>query len=208
MVITYLGKQFFKITQGELTLAVNPISKDSKTSSNARFGADVVFVSVNHADYNGVSQMTYGEREPFVINGPGDYEVKDIFIKGVMSNASLDGKKYINTIYTLSLDGINMVFLGALSDANLSKDAMEAIESPDIIFTPIGGKDSLDAKTSARLIASLEPKLVIPMNYDEASLRNFLKEMGEEEAEVTEKLTLKKKDLEGKEGAVLVIKAS
>ena len=46
------------------------------------------------------------------------------------------------------------------------------------------------------------------MNYDEASLRNFLKEMGEEEAEVTEKLTLKKKDLEGKEGAVLVIKAS
>src|SRR3989344_4165413 len=131
------------------------------------------------SDYNGVSQMTYGEREPFVINGPGDYEVKDIFIKGVMSNASLDGKKYINTIYTLSLDGINMVFLGALSDANLSKDAMEAIESPDIIFTPIGGKDSLDAKTSARLIASLEPKLVIPMNYDEASLRNFLKEMGE-----------------------------
>jgi hypothetical protein len=33
MIITYLGKQFFKIGQGDLTVVFNPISKDSKLSS-------------------------------------------------------------------------------------------------------------------------------------------------------------------------------
>ena len=54
-----------------------------------------------------------------------DLEVKEIFIKGAISNASLGGKKYINTIYSLTVDGINIVFLGALGDANLSKETRE-----------------------------------------------------------------------------------
>ena len=44
------------------------------------------------------------------------------------------------------------------------------------------------------------------MDYDGASLKAFLKETGEEKAEVVEKLTLKQKDLEGKEGEVIVLK--
>jgi hypothetical protein len=45
------------------------------------------------------------------------------------------------------------------------------------------------------------------MDYDDASLKAFLKEIGEEKAEVVDKLTLKRKDLEGKEGEVIVLKA-
>ena len=44
------------------------------------------------------------------------------------------------------------------------------------------------------------------MDYDDSSLKTFLKETGEEKAEVVEKLTLKQKDLEGKEGEVIVLK--
>src|SRR4051812_19513348 len=100
MIITYNGCEFFKIAQGELVLAMNPVSKDSKTGINARFGADIAFQSVNHPDYNGIEQLSYGEREPFIVKGPGDHEVKEIFIKGVPSEANLGGKKYVNTIYT------------------------------------------------------------------------------------------------------------
>ncbi len=64
----------------------------------------------------------------------------------------------------------------------------------------------MDAKASAKLVASLEPKMVIPMDYDEVSLKAFLKETGEEKAEVVDKLTLKQKDLENKEGEVVVMK--
>ena len=214
MIITYFGKQFFKIQQGETVLSFNPVSKSSKTGISAHFGADVALVTTNHPDYNGLEQLSHGERSPFPITGPGDYEVKEIFIKGVQSNASIAGpakdgvnKKYINTIYIFSLDNINIVFVGALGDGELSREAREAVNSPDILFVPIGGKDVLDAKAAAKFASSLEPKMIIPMDYDPASLKAFLKETGEEKAEVVEKLTLKSKDLDGKEGTVIVLSA-
>lgn len=210
MIITYFGKEFFKIGQGEMVLAFNPISKQSKSSESgmgAKFGADIALITTNHPDYNGLEQLSHGDRTPFAITGPGDYEIKEIFIKGVMSNAVLSGKKHINTIYSLSVDNISIVFLGALSEIELSKEPREAIDSPDILFIPIGGGGVLDAKTAAKFASSLEPKLVIPMDYDNATLKAFLKEMGEEKAEVVDKLTLKRKDLEGKEGEVIVLQA-
>lgn len=206
MIITYFGKQFFKIQQGEMVVAFNPVNKSSKTGIVAKFGADVAFVTTNHPDYNGVEQLSHGERVPFLINGPGDYEVKEIFVKGSISNGELSGKKYINTIYSLAIDSINIVFLGALSDENLSKETREAIGDPDILFVPIGGSGLLDAKSAAKLASALEPKMVIPMDYDSSSLKVFLKEMGDEKAEVVDKLTLKRKDLDGKEGDVVVLK--
>jgi len=173
----------------------------------AHFGADIALVTTNHPDYNGLEQLSHGERTPFSITGPGDYEVKEIFIKGVLSNAEIGGKKYVNTIYIFSVDNINIVFLGALSDVEFSKEAREAINNPDILFVPIGG-GTLDAKSAAKLASSLEPKMIIPMDYDNLSLKAFLKESGEEKANVVEKLTLKLKDLEGKEGEVVVLKSS
>jgi L-ascorbate metabolism protein UlaG (beta-lactamase superfamily) len=193
--------------QGEMVLAFNPVSKTSKTGISAHFGSDIAFITINHPDYNGIEQLSHGEREPFAVTSPGDYEVKDIFIKGVMSNAEIGGKKYINTIYALSVDNINIVFLGALSDSELSKEAWEAIDGPDVLFIPVGDKGLLDAKQSAKLASSLEPKMIIPMDYDNSSLKAFLKEIGEEKAEVIEKLTLKRKDLENKEGEVVVLKS-
>ena len=212
MIITYFGKQFFKITQGDMAIAFNPVSKNSKTGISAKFGADIGLVTTNHPDYNGIDQISHGDRVPFIISGPGDYEVKEIFVKGVMSEANIGGKKYINSIYCLTVDGIDIVFLGALSNIDLSKEAREAIEEPDILFIPVDGKNakengSLDIKDSAKLASSLEPKMIIPMDYDEVSLKAFLKEIGEEKAEVVDKLTLKRKDLEGKEGEVVVLKA-
>jgi hypothetical protein len=58
---------------------------------------------------------------------------------------------------------------------------------------------------AAKLASSLEPKLIIPMDYDDKTLKVFLKEIGEEKAEVVEKLTLKRKDLDNKEGEVLIL---
>jgi hypothetical protein len=207
MIITYYGKEFFKIAQGETVLAMNPVSKSSKTGINTRFGADLAFVTVNHPDYNGTEQLSYAERVPFVISGPGDYEIKEIFIKGVMSEAEMDGKKYVNTIYVFTLDNINIAFLGALSNGELPKESLEAISTPDILFVPVGGKGTLDAKAAAKLASSMEPKLIIPMDYDHTSLQAFLKEIGEG-AEEVDKLTIKRKDLDNKEGEVVVLKTS
>src|SRR6185436_11664938 len=128
------------------------------------FGADIALSSLNHPDYNGIDQLSHGETVPFAITGPGDYEVRDIFIKGIMSEIEVKGKKHINTIYTLSVDGISICFLGA-ENSKLSNEAIEAIDEPDILFLPIGGDGVYGAAEAYKMAVSLSPKIIIPMDY-------------------------------------------
>lgn len=204
MIITYLGKQFFKISQGNLVVAFNPISKDSKFSVS-KFGSDIALSTVNHPDYNGFDMVSHGENIPFEIKGPGDYEIKDIFIKGIMTETNLEGKKYINTIYSLSIENISLCFLGAVSDEKLNSAVRGQIESPDILFVPIGNNDLLDPIKAYKLAVTLEPKIIIPMDYDEKTLKAFLKEGGQEKVEPVDKLTIKAKELMGREGEIVVL---
>lgn len=206
MIITYLGKQFFKISQGDLVLAFNPINKDSKSSVKpSKFGSAIALSTTNHPDFNGFDMVAHGETVPFEVKGPGDYEIKDIFIKGIMTETNLDGKKYINTIYTLSIDNISICFLGCVSDSKLNADVRGQIDSPDILFVPIGNEELLTSSESYKLAVSLEPKIIIPMDYDDKSLKAFLKEAGQEKVAIIDKLTIKAKDLAGREGEVVVL---
>ncbi len=205
MIITYLGVEFFKVQFGDTTLAFNPISKDSK-AKNTRFSSDIALVSLNDKDMNGAENLSYNGKDPFVISGPGEYEVKDVFIKGFASKSNYGGEK-INTIYSVTLENMNICFLGALSDINLSSEVKEALGDVDILFLPIGGGDILNATQAEKLSVEIEPKIIIPMHYDDASLKKYLKESGEEKVEAIEKLTLKRKDLDGKEGEVVILKS-
>ncbi len=210
MIITHLGLESFKVQFGDITLAFNPISKDSKLKST-RYSADVALSTLNHLDMNGVENMAYSDREPFVVKGPGEYEVKDVFIKGFGGKTTYGSKEMVNTIYYVRLEGMNILFLGAQGDKDLPHDAKEAIEEVDILFVPVGGDGVLDPDEAAKLATNLEPKIIIPMHYDlpgaKTALSTFLKEYGEEKVSPVEKLTLKKKDLEGKDGEVIVLKA-
>jgi hypothetical protein len=211
MVITYHGGEFVKVSFGDTTLAINPISKESKLKLT-RFGADIAIISLNDKDFNGVEQVTHGDKEPFVISGPGEYEVKKVFVKGLQSVSEYGGSERINTIYSIMLEGINLVFLGALSSKKLNTDVKEALGNIDVLFLPIGGEGALETSDAHALAVSLEPKIVIPMHYGEiehdgksVALAKFLKEDGAENGKPIDKLTIKKKDLEGKEGEIIVL---
>lgn len=207
MVITYHGKQFFKLQLGDIVFACNPISKDAKIASGkvTKFGADVCLVTTNLPEYNGVEQVRFGEKDPFIIRGPGEYEVKGIFIRGILSDIEIKGERMINTIYTLTLDNIKIAFLGCLT-SELSADAKEAIDSVDILFVPLSGTyELLSPQKAQSLVVSLEPKIVIPMDYDEKSLPLFFKESGKTSVEAIEKLTIKKKDVDGKDEEIVIL---
>jgi L-ascorbate metabolism protein UlaG (beta-lactamase superfamily) len=210
MIITHHGADFFKVSFGDTTIAVNPISKDSKLKST-KFGSDITLVSLNSPEHNGVEQTSRGEKESFVIQGPGEYEVQGVFIKGFLSNSVYGGKEHINTIYTVALEGINLGFLGALSDEKLSAEAKEGLEGIDILFVPIGGDGVLDPAVAHKIAMQFEPKIIIPSHFidvgEKDSLKKFLKESGDESVKPIDKLTIKKKDVEGKEGEVVVLEA-
>ncbi len=212
MVITHHGGQCFKVTFGDLTLVFDPIAKGA-TLPSVRFGADIALVSRNHPDMNGIEEVTYGDKAPFAITGPGEYERGGITIQGFLTKSKYGLKKgeesAINTVYAVRLEDMTLVHLGALSEKELPKDAGEGIDEIDILFVPVGGNGVLSASEAHALAVSLEPKIIVPMHWNgmgvPKSLEAFLKEEGGG-AETVEKLTIKKKDVATKDGAIIVIK--
>ena len=201
MIITYYGRQHFKLQVGDTTFALNPVSKEG-TGKVAKYGSDVCLITTNHPDYNGEEQVTLGSKIPVVIRSSGEYEVAGIFIKGFATEVELtDGKKknkYQNTSYSFTFDGIRVTFLGALHQM-LLPEHKEIIDETDILFVPVGGEDTtLNPYDAHKISVTLEPKLIIPMDYDEKTLPIFMKEAGSEKVIPIEKLTIKKKDIENK----------
>ena len=204
MVITYHGGQFFKVSFGDTTLAFDPISKSSKLPV-VKFGADIAFVSLNHPNFNGVEQVAHGTKDPFIVQGPGEYEFGNVTARGYGVKTIYDKVDRYNTIYQVRLEEINMVFLGALSSAEIDPKILGEFGDIDILFVPIGGGDVLDVPAASKLAVKLEAKIIIPMHYDAAACSAFLKEIGATDQKPLDKLTLKKKDLLEIEGGVVRI---
>jgi len=208
MIITAHGAESIKVSHGDLTLAFNPISKESKLKSTS-YGADVAFVSAWHPDMNGVEAVTRNGKEPFVVKGPGEYEVSGLFVKGFASTTTYDETEVINTMYVFTLDDIRVAYLGALGVTDLSAEAKEELGTADVFLVPIGGDGVLDYKEAYDISVKREAKIIIPIHHDgvgdKDSLKNFLKEAGQEGAKSVDKLTIKKKDIVEKQGEVIVI---
>jgi len=222
MVITHHGGQCFKVTFGDLTLVFDPIAKNASLPA-VRFGADIALVSRNHPDMNGVEEVTYGDKVPFAITGPGEYERQGITVQGFLSKSKYPSSakaaegaaaSYVNTIYSVELEDMTLVHLGALADTELSPEARESIDEIDVLFVPVGGNGVLTSAKAHEMAVALEPKIIIPMHWSlpaqaggigaPEALDAFLKEAGNG-SKKDEKLTLKKKDLAGLEGSILVL---
>jgi L-ascorbate metabolism protein UlaG (beta-lactamase superfamily) len=133
--------------------------------------------------------------------------VQGIFIKGIMTDTIIDGKKFINTIYSLSIEGITLCVLGPIADANLSSAVRGQIDTPDIVFIPIGGAGTISPAEAYKLATTLDAKVIIPMDFDEKLLKAFLKEGGQDNTKPEEKLTIKAKELAGREGEIIVLQS-
>lgn len=206
MVITHHGGQCFKVSFGDTTLAFDPIAKKSKLSP-VKFGADVALISMQYPDFNGAEQVAFGNKEPFVIDGPGEYEVGDVTVRGYGVKTTFAKEERYNTIYQVKLEGMNLVFLGALGEPEIDAKILGEFGDVDILFVPIGGGDVLEVPQAAKLATKLEAKCVIPMHYDDAALKAFLKEEGSEKQKPVEKLTIKQRDVAAMTGGVVVLEA-
>jgi len=206
MVITYHGAECFKVTSGDTTIVFNPISKKSKLSG-PKFGSDVAFITLNHPDFNGGKEMEYGSKKPFIVDGPGEYEIGDVTAMGHGVRVTYENVERYNTIYQVKLEGINIVFLGALADEKISPEILGEFGDIDILFIPIGADDVLDVPQASKLATKLEAKCIIPMHYDDKALKAFLKEEGVNNGKTVEKFTVRKKDLSEMESEIVVLKA-
>lgn len=190
-------------------MAFDPPSKKSGFKA-PRFQADVVFISHDHDKHNGFENIAGKEKEgePFLINTPGEYEIKGMTVRGLGTfHDSVQGKKHgFNTAYVFSLENLSICHLGDFGEKELRPGIQEFLGGVDILFVPIGGVEVLEPENAAKIINQIEPKIIIPMHYDKKKLSAFLKEMGQEKVKAVEKLSFKKKDISDKKGEVVVFK--
>jgi len=198
MVINWYGQSCFKIIANALTIVTDPFAKNIGLRPPA-FAADIVCVSHQHEDHNNISAIG---GEPFVVDGPGEYEIKGISILGVESfhDQKQGQERGLNTIYLIESEEIRLCHLGDFGQEKLSDEQLEALGGVDILFVPVGGKTTIDSSTAAALVNQLEPKLVVPMHYKLPDLKveldsadKFLKELGAPSKELVDKITVKKK---------------
>lgn len=94
MIITYHGIECFRAQFGDTNIVFNPISKKSSFKP-ARIGGDIVLSTTNQAEFNGFESAQNGGN-PFFISGPGEYEVKEVIIKGFLSSSNYGGGELTN----------------------------------------------------------------------------------------------------------------
>ena len=199
MDITWLGHSCFRIKGKEVTVITDPCHPSLGYSLN-KLQADIVTLSHPHPGHC-YTQAVTGEFK--VIKGPGEYELKGVFITGIATwHDDAKGEKLgKNTVYVLEMDGITLCHLGDLGHLPAS-ELIEDMGDIDVLFLPVGGVSTIGGSTAAEVVRRLTPKVVIPMHYKTAALAKelepadkFLKEVGVKEQVSQPKLSVNRSTL-------------
>lgn len=215
MIINWFGQSCFKIQGQDSTLITDPFD-NSFGLKIPRLTADIVTVSHDDNEANNIEAVKgMGENQPFVINNPGEYEIKNIFVYGIPTHHGEQGgkEKSLTNLYLIEIDQIKIAHLGNL-DHVLSNGEVERLEGADILMIPVGGNTTLSAKQATELISQLEPRIVIPMYYQIPGLKSknkidgissFCKEFGVCPTEEINKFKVTKKDLPQEDLKVIIM---
>jgi L-ascorbate metabolism protein UlaG (beta-lactamase superfamily) len=122
--------------------------------------------------------------DAFVLDGPGEYEIRDVLLTGVRTwrDEKRGEERGRQTSFVVELDGLHTIHLGDIGHL-LTEEKLGDIGSVDIACVPIGG--ALSATKAAELVAQLDPKMVVamPVCEDEAdcadAISKFFHEMGD-----------------------------
>ena len=199
MVLTWFGHSCFRLEEKELSLLIDPFSKEIGLRP-PKIKDQVVLITHHHPDHDSIEGLP---ADSLVIDGPGEYEAHGAYIHGITSyhDAVNGAERGLNTIYLIKLGGISLCHLGDLGQEQLTDEQLDLIGSPDVLLVPVGGKYTIDYKVAVAVVGKIEPKIIIPMHYRLPDLKieldsadKFLKEIGLTPEKV-DKLKLSEKTL-------------
>jgi L-ascorbate metabolism protein UlaG (beta-lactamase superfamily) len=188
MEITYLGHSCFKLKNKEgMTIILDPFKSESIGQPFAKEVADIVTVSHNHDDHNGLESITgpVTRTSTFVIDKEGEYEIGGVEITATrMYHDKVEGaERGKNIIVNIRIDGMNVLHLGDLGH-KLTEVQIEKIGDVDVLMAGVGGKTALEIDEVIDLVKEVQPSYVIPMHFkvpgmpaawsDKHSLEDFL----------------------------------
>jgi len=216
--ISWAGQSCFQISvsngkEHSADIVIDPFDEKSGLKVPS-LSADILLITHDHHDHNNEKAVKpTGQGSPFLISGPGEYEVKGVFIQGISAfHDDKDGKERgINTIYVFEAEDMKFCHMGDFGQKQLTDEQLEKIEAIDVLMIPVGGTYTINSSEAQKIIQQIEPKIVIPMHYalpkldvELEGVDKFLKAMGKDKIAPIDKLTVKSSTLP-KEGAMEVV---
>jgi L-ascorbate metabolism protein UlaG (beta-lactamase superfamily) len=207
MDITWYGHSCFRLHAAQGVVVTDPYQR-APGLTPPRLRADLVTVSHDHAGHNNLEAV---KGEPFVIAGPGEYEVRGIFVIGVQTahDSREGGQLGHSTAYCIRLDDLTVCHLGDLGHRP-TQAQVEALGAVDVLLVPVGGGHTIGPGLAAEVVNLIDPALVIPMHFRSAGradlepAEKFLKEMGSAHPEVLDVLRLSPNRLASEPQVVLL----
>ena len=151
---------------------------------------------------DGLTVLPTSIENAFVLDGPGEYEVKNVLLTGVRTyrDDARGAEKGRNVAFVVELDGVHTIHLGDVGHL-LTEEKLGDIGHIDVACVPIGG--ALCATRASELIAQLSPKIVVPMptcddeGDCEEAIAKFFHEMGGTPGPAQPKLAITASSLPG-----------
>jgi L-ascorbate metabolism protein UlaG (beta-lactamase superfamily) len=174
MRIQWLGQSAFRLATDDATVVIDPFGDVGVLAARGlKFEyppiegvrADLVLVTHEHADHNGVEAIEGG---PVVLRSTaGRFEspIGEVVVVASDHGAVAAAQRGPNTIVAFELDGVRVAHFGDFGQPGLRDEQAQALGAVDLLFMPIGGGPTLDAEQAAELIERLGPRWVVPMHY-------------------------------------------
>ena len=201
MHLSWLGQTAFKIqtknADKDIAVLIDPYKPTSGDFPRS-ISADLALFSRGAKDSVALSG------EPFILETLGELERSGVMMAGFPGP---DG----TVLFKITAENISVVHIGAIHHT-LDDETIEKIGSVDILLIPAGDTPTyLDIEAAAKLVNTLEPRIVIPFAYrcdsDESAkpVEPFLKELGLKPEGTEKKLVIKAKDLPQEEMKVWIL---
>jgi len=209
MEIKFHGHACFSIKDGKITLVTDPYSNEIGLKL-PDLKANIVTVSHDNKAYNNSKAV---EGDPMVLNWPGEYENNAIYFKGIHSfhNTKEDKEQLENIVFVITWNGIRLCHLGA-QGTKLTPEQLENVGDVDVLFVPVGGKGTVDAKKAKEIIEQIEPRVIIPMAYHTDgsklaldTLENFLSVMGSKAIDPVDSFEVKRSEMPEDNSKLIVL---
>lgn len=160
----WYGHNCFRIRSKEGTVLTDPPGKGTGYAVSNKPTADIVTLSHEQADHANLKAV---KDDYALLTGPGEYEIHDIFINGFRSyHDDQQGAEHgYNTIFVFEMDGMRIAHLGDLGH-RLTPELTNALDNIDVLLIPAGGGEGIiTPEQAAKIIGTIEPNVVIPMQF-------------------------------------------